>query len=61
MPTSMIQSRSEIPTYIARGKSDRWIARETNYGRGLTREVRRGLDSPSDLFVLKHSLGALKR
>jgi hypothetical protein len=61
MPMSMIQSRSEIVMYIARGKRDRWIARETHHGCGLIREVRRGLGSPSDLFALKHSLGAPRK
>jgi hypothetical protein len=58
---SMIQPRSEIITYIAIGKSDREIAGETHHGRDLTCEVRRGVDSASGLFALKHSLGALRK
>jgi hypothetical protein len=53
---SIIWWRSEILMYIARAKSDRWIARETYYERDLISEVRRGLDFPSGLFALSHSL-----
>jgi hypothetical protein len=61
MSLSMTPPRSEIRPYITRGKSDRWMARETHHGRDLIREVRRGLNSPSDLFSLKHSLGSRRK
>jgi hypothetical protein len=55
MSMSMIQSRSEIQMYIARGKGDRWVTPETHHVRDLIRDCCRGLDSTSDLFALKHS------
>jgi acyl carrier protein phosphodiesterase len=58
---NMIQSRSEILTYIATGKIDRWITRETHQGRDLIPEVRRRLDSPSNYFPLKHWLGSRRK
>jgi hypothetical protein len=61
MPMSMIPSRGEILTYIWRRKNGRSISRETHQGRNLIREVRQGLDSPSDFFALKGSLGALSK
>lgn len=61
MPMRMIQGRTEILTHITGGKSDRWIARETHHGRDLIRQVRHGLNSPSNLFILQHPLGASRK
>jgi hypothetical protein len=61
MSMSIVWLRSEILTYIAKGKNDSWIARETHHGRDLVCEVRRGLDSPGDLFALKRLLGAPRK
>jgi hypothetical protein len=57
MPLRMIQSRTKIVTPITGGKSERWIARETDHGRDLIREVRPSLYSSGDLFALKHLHG----
>jgi hypothetical protein len=61
MSMSKIQSRSEILIYIARGKSEMWIAPETQRGRDLMRKVHRALNFPSLLFALKHSFGSSRK
>jgi hypothetical protein len=58
MRTVQFQSRNEIQTQIARGKSDKRIARETLHCRDLIREICRVLNSRNDLFTLEHPLGA---
>jgi hypothetical protein len=60
LPTTTIQWQTEIPMHIVGGKGGRWIARETQPGRDLIREIRHGLSSVNDPFTLDYPLGALE-
>jgi hypothetical protein len=61
IPMSMIHWRTEILRRIACRKSDRWIARETHHGCHLVRGIRRGLNSPDDLFTRMRILAAHRK
>jgi hypothetical protein len=61
MPMDMILWRTEIRRHIAGRKCDRQIVGETHHGRDLIREIRHGLNSPSDPHTRKDILGTLQK
>jgi hypothetical protein len=61
LPASMISRRSEILAQIAKGRSNKWIAKNCHHGQELIREVRTALDAdPSEIYRLHHAIGAPK-
>jgi hypothetical protein len=60
-PMSMIQARTKIVRHITGGTRDRWTTCETHHGRNLMREIRQGLNSPSDIGTRKSRPGALRK
>jgi hypothetical protein len=58
MPMLMIQSRTKIRQQIVGGKVHRRIARETQPGRALIREIRHDAHALNNLSPLWHPLGA---
>jgi hypothetical protein len=62
MPASTVARRSEILAQIAKGRSNKWIAKNCHHGRELIREVRAALDAdPSEIYRLHHASGAPKK
>jgi hypothetical protein len=61
MPSSMVARRSKILAQIAKGRSNKWIAKNCHHGPELIREVRAALDAdPSEIYRLYHVIGAPK-
>jgi hypothetical protein len=62
MQASTVACRSEILTHIAKGRSNKWIAKNCHHGRELIREVRATLDAdPSEIYRLHRAIGAPKK
>jgi hypothetical protein len=62
IPVNMVARRSETLAQIAKGRSNKWIAKNCHHGRELIREVRAALDAdPSEIYRLHHVIGALKK
>jgi hypothetical protein len=62
MPASMVARRSEILAQIAKGRSNKWIAKNCHHGRQLICEVRTALDAhPNEIYWLHHAIGAPKK
>jgi hypothetical protein len=57
MPAILVARRSEIIAQIAKGRSNKWIAKNCHHGRELIHEVRAALDAdPSEIYRLHHAM-----